>query len=141
MFLGQHLHSLDAKGRLILPARFREQLASACVTSQIDGCLAVWPGEEFQAIAQRMREKFDGDVVDRDTARVFFSGAEMASPDSQGRIAIPAHLRTFARLDKDVVVTGAFDHLEIWDVATWEVHKQAGEAALAGGATSENTGR
>ncbi len=141
MFLGQHLHSLDAKGRLILPARFREQLASACITSQIDGCLAVWPGEDFEAIARRMREKLDGDVVDRDTARVFFSGAEMATPDSQGRIAIPAHLRSFAHLGKDVVVTGAFDHLEIWDVGTWEVHKQAGEAALAGGSTSENKGR
>jgi MraZ protein len=139
MFLGQHLHSLDAKGRLILPARFREQLSLACITSQIDGCLAVWPGAEFEAIAQRMREKFDGELADRDTARVFFSGAEMATPDAQGRIAIPAHLRSFAHLDKDVVVTGAFDHVEIWDVGVWEIRKQAGEAALAGGGAGPTT--
>ena len=132
MFLGQHLHTLDAKGRIILPARFREQLSFACITSQIDGCLAVWPGAEFEARAARVGEKFEGDLADRDTARVFFSGAEMATPDSQGRIAIPAHLRTFAGLDKEVVVTGAFDHVEIWDAAAWEVRKRAGEQALGG---------
>ena len=141
MFLGQHLHSLDAKGRVILPARFREQLALAFITSQIDGCLGVWPAGEFEARAQRMGEKFEGDAVDRDTARAFFASAEAATPDGQGRIAIPAHLRSFAGLDRDVVVTGAFDHVEIWDAATWEVHKRAGDQALGGNGAVARTAR
>ena len=134
MFLGEFLHSLDPKGRLILPARFRELLTQAFVTSQMDGCLALWPPADFRARAEEMKVLLKGSPVERSMARVFFAGAQEASPDRQGRIAIPANLRHFAHLseERQVVVTGAWDHLEIWDVETWEQSKGAGESALHG---------
>ncbi|MEA2715918.1 MAG: transcriptional regulator MraZ [Actinomycetota bacterium] len=135
MFLGEFLHSLDPKGRLILPARFRELLTQAFVTSQLDGCLALWAPTEFQSRAEEMKERAKAaDAAERNMARVFFAHAQEASPDRQGRIAIPANLRQFAQLDPEsqVVVTGAWDHVEIWDVAVWERAKGAGESALHG---------
>lgn len=138
MFLGKHLHSLDGKGRIILPARFREQLAFGFITSQNDGCLAVWPGAEFEAKARRIGEQLDGDLEERDRARLFFAGAEAATPDSQGRIAVPLHLREFAGLKREVMVTGAFDHIELWNVDAWEVRRRAGEQALGKTGTTDN---
>jgi len=134
MFLGEFLHSLDPKGRLILPARFRDLLSQAYVTSQMDGCLALWTPAEFQARAEEMKERAKGSDVERSMARVFFAGAQEASPDRQGRIAIPANLRQYAglELESQVVVTGAWDHVELWDVAVWERAKGAGESALHG---------
>ena len=132
MFLGEHSHSLDAKGRLILPARFRDQLEAAFVTSEVDGCLALWPPEEFEARSQEMKAKWRGTADERNVARAFFAGAQEASPDRQGRVALPQSLRDFAHLDREVAVTGAFDHVEIWDAATWRQKKRQGEDGLAG---------
>src|SRR5687767_9824069 len=114
MFLGEHIHSLDAKGRVILPARFRYELTEAYVTSEIDGCLALWPPDDFRRRAQEMKERARGGADDRNVARVFFAGAQEATPDRQGRVALPASLRAFANLEREVVVNGAFDHVEIW---------------------------
>jgi MraZ protein len=138
MFLGEHLHSLDAKGRVILPARFRDDLQESVVTSEIDGCLALWPIADFQRRAAEMKERARGGPRDRDVARVFFAGAVEAAPDRQGRIALPPHLREFARLEREVVVNGAFDHVEIWDGATWREKKRRGEEALAGDGSVED---
>src|SRR5438067_399364 len=135
MFLGEHIHSLDPKGRVIMPAKFRDQLEGAFVTSEIDGCLALWPPEDFQRRAMEMKERARGGPQDRNVARFFFAGAQEASPDRQGRVALPAHLREFAHLEREVVVNGAFDHVEIWDAATWRANKQSGERALAGDAS------
>ncbi|HEX2043228.1 MAG TPA: division/cell wall cluster transcriptional repressor MraZ [Acidimicrobiales bacterium] len=135
MFLGEHSHSLDAKGRVILPARFRDQLAGAFVTSEVDGCLALWPPEEFEARSLEMRARMRGSRADRDVARAFFAGAQEASPDKQGRVALPAPLRDFAHLERDVAITGAFDHVEIWDATTWRERKRLGEQGLAGDET------
>jgi MraZ protein len=132
MFLGEHSHSLDGKGRIILPARFREQLNVAYVTSETDGCLAIWPPEEFQERAREMKERSRGSAEDRNVARFFFAGAQESSPDKQGRIALPQHLREFAHLERDVVINGAFDHVEIWDAGSWREKKASGEQALAG---------
>lgn len=134
MFLGEFFHSLDPKGRLILPARFREPLTQAFVTIQQDGCLALWPPTKFEAQAEDMQEKAKGTDDERSMARVFFAYAQEASPDRQGRIAIPANLRDFAKIDQgnQVVVTGAGDHVEIWDVASWERTKGSGVSAMAG---------
>lgn len=139
MFLGEYLHSLDPKGRLILPARFREALTQAFVTSQLDGCLALWTPAEFRSRAEAMNERAkSADPDERNMARVFFASAQEASPDRQGRIAIPTNLRQFAGLaeERQVVVTGAWDHLEIWDVDKWTLTKGAGEAALHAGQVS-----
>jgi MraZ protein len=132
MFLGEHSHSLDPKGRLILPARYRDQLESAIVTSEVDGCLALWPPDEFEARSQEMKAKWRGTAVERNQARVFFAGAQEASPDRQGRVAIPGPLREFANLEKEVAVTGAMDHVEIWDATAWREKKRRGEQSLTG---------
>jgi MraZ protein len=132
MFLGEHSHSLDSKGRIILPARFREDLAVAYVTSEVDGCLGIWPPEDFQQRAREMKERSKGSEEDRNVARFFFAGAQESNPDKNGRIALPQHLREFAHLTKDVVVNGAFDHVEIWDAARWRERKASGERALSG---------
>ena len=136
MFFGEHQHSLDAKGRIILPAKFRDQLGeSGYITSEVDGCLAVWREEDFQVRAQEMREKARGGTADRQIARAFFAGTVEAPIDRQGRVAIPQHLREFARLERDLVVTGQFDRVEIWDAATWQAAKARGNRGLAAGST------
>lgn len=137
MFLGEHSHSLDAKGRVILPSRFRDELEKAFVTSEVDGCLALWPPEEFEKRSQEMKAKWRGTPAERNQARVFFAEAQDASPDKQGRVAIPVPLREFAHLEREVAVTGAFDHVEIWDAATWAHVKRSGEQGLAGEAIGE----
>jgi len=139
MFLGEHLHSLDAKGRVILPVRFREDLEEGVITSEIDGCLALWPMEDFRRRAAEMKERAKGGARDRDVARVFFAGASESSPDKQGRMALPAHLREFAHLDREVVVNGAFDHVEIWDAGAWRERKRRGERELSGEDSAETT--
>jgi MraZ protein len=136
MFLGEHQHSLDAKGRVILPAKFRDLLQGGFITSETDGCLGLWPPEDFQRRAEEIRERARGGLVDRNVARFFFANAQEASPDRQGRVTLPPHLREFAHLEREVVVNGAFDHVEIWDAAIWRRNKQSGEEALAG-ASSE----
>ena len=131
-FLGEFQHALDAKGRFILPARFREQLGDqAYVTSEEDGCLALWRPEEFDMKATEIRER--ARRGERDVERAFFAGAVEATPDRQGRVGIPSGLRQFAGLERDVVVVGLYDHIEIWDAGAWRETKQGGERRLARG--------
>lgn len=134
MFFGEFQHSLDAKGRVILPAKFRDQLADgAFITSEIDGCLAVWGPEEFDVRAGEMRERARGGASDRQVARAFFAGTVEAPPDKQGRVAIPSHLREFAGLTEKVVITGQYDRIEIWDAARWQQERASGDRGLAAG--------
>ncbi len=133
MFLGEHSHALDVKGRVILPVKFRDQLQEAFITSETDGCLALWPPDHFQRRAQEMQERAKGSPDDRTVARFFFAGAQEAAPDRQGRLALPPHLREFAGLERELVINGAFDHVEIWDSARWREKKAAGERLLAAG--------
>lgn len=134
MLLGEHIHSLDVKGRLILPARFRDALSAAFLTREVDGCLGMWAPEDFEVRAREMKEKARGDEQDRDMARVFFAGAGEANPDRQGRVAIPPNLRAFAHLrpEGEVAVIGSFDHLQIWDADMWRERSRSGEQRLAG---------
>jgi MraZ protein len=133
MFLGENSHSLDVKGRVILPVKFRDQLQEAFITSETDGCLALWPLPEFERRAQQMQERLQGGPDDRTVARFFFAGAQEVAPDRQGRLALPPNLRQFASLEREVVVNGAGDHVEIWDAARWRENKAAGERILAAG--------
>ncbi|MBV9040015.1 MAG: division/cell wall cluster transcriptional repressor MraZ [Acidimicrobiia bacterium] len=131
-FLGEYQHALDAKGRFILPARFREHLGDqAYVTTEEDGCLALWRPEEFDVKATEIRDR--ARRGERDVQRAFFAGAMEASPDKQGRVAISQALRDFAGLERDVVVVGLYDHIEIWDAANWQRTKEVGEQRLAAG--------
>jgi MraZ protein len=132
MFLGEYTPSLDDKGRLTLPARYREQLEHAFLTSEVDRCLAVWPPAEFESRARELREAARHDAASHDRAAFFFAGAQEVTPDKQGRIAIPPSLREFAGLQEGpVVVTGAFDHVEIRATESWQQKKSRGEEALA----------
>jgi MraZ protein len=133
VFLGEYTPTLDEKGRLTLPARFREELETAFLTSENDKCLALWPPEEFAARAKELRDAARRDQVSNDRAAYFFAGAQEVTPDKQGRIAIPPALREFAdlTLSAPVVVTGFLDHVEIRPSAAWQEKKVRGAEAMA----------
>ena len=132
MFLGEFTHSLDGKGRVVLPARFRDGLAEAVATSHRDTCLALWTPEEFRNQAKVMGDRLRGDAGDRSMARVFFASAQEVTPDRQGRVMIAPNLRELARirLDAEVVVTGVGAYVEIWDAEIWAGQKSAGTARM-----------
>jgi len=135
MFLGEHSHSLDAKGRVILPARFRDQLEGGAVMAKaLDGCLAVYPTDEFvERVASQLREARQRGARERQAARAVFSGAVEVTPDKQGRVAVPQNLREYAGLERDVIVAGNFDHLEIWDATRFRDRDQEGTASIVDG--------
>ena len=121
MFLGTHAPRLDDKGRLVLPAKFREGLAGGVVlTKGQDRSVVVWPAAEFTAYADRLSEASRSDERVRAYLRVLFSGAFDEVPDRQGRVTLPSALREYAGLDRDVVVVGNGTTCEIWDSGTWE---------------------
>jgi MraZ protein len=134
MFLGEYQHSLDAKGRVILPAKFREQLEGGAVMARgLDGCLMVYPPVEFHRVADRLTDLRGKGPTERQAARTFFAGATDFVPDRQGRVAIPPHLRDHAGLERDVVVAGGYDHLEIWDAERYRAHDAEGAARIQEG--------
>jgi MraZ protein len=121
MFLGEYEHTLDEKGRLTLPARFRDSFPDGLVlTRGMDGCLNAYAEADWRSLVDSRLASLDPlSRDDRMLQRYFFSGAAQAAPDKQGRIGIPAPLAAHAGLVRDVVVAGVFDHLEIWDRAAW----------------------
>ena len=133
-FYGNHEHTLDAKGRVILPARFREPFRDgAFLTKLPDGGLGVWTRQEFDRRTAAMLEKGRQGQVERNVARVWAAGAFEVAPDGQGRLAIPAGLRSFARLEGDVVVNGAINHVELWNAAKWaEIDAEGSQFLLSG---------
>jgi len=131
VFLGTHTPKLDEKGRLILPAKFRDELAEGLVVTRFqERCLAIWPMTTFVEVAQTVRGASSNQQV-RDYQRMLASGASDETPDKQGRITIPPHLRAYAGLDKECVVVGAINRVEVWDAAAWEQYSQEKESAYA----------
>ncbi len=132
MFLGTHEPKLDEKGRLILPARFRDELSEGLViTKGQERCLYVFPANEFSLITERLRQAPVTEKKSRDYLRVMFAGAHDEVPDNQGRVTIPAGLRTYASLEKNCVVIGANTRLEIWDSTTWNAYLSDREKTFA----------
>jgi MraZ protein len=132
MFLGTHEPKLDEKGRLILPARFRDELAEGLViTKGQERCLYVFTAAEFALITERLRQAPVTQKNSRDYLRVMFAGAHDEVPDNQGRVTIPAGLRTYAALEKNCVVIGANTRLEIWDVTAWSKYLADREKTFA----------
>ena len=132
MFLGTHLPRLDDKGRLILPAKFRDQLeAGVVVTRGQERCLYLYPIAEFRQQAEKLRAAPVTSKKARDHLRVLLSGAFDEVPDRQGRITLPAGLRTYAGLDRDVAVLGMGERVEIWDSPSWEAYLAEQEQAYA----------
>jgi transcriptional regulator MraZ len=131
MFLGEFQHSLDVKGRVILPAEFRPALAGGAVIGAFPGgCLAVYTKEEFERVSEQILERLRSGEHDLDAARVFFADAREVTPDRQGRVAVASSLREYADLSKEVMVTGVLTRIEIWDAARWRDHKAAGRSSL-----------
>jgi MraZ protein len=132
VFLGTHTPRLDDKGRLFLPAKYRDELAGGVVVTKGQGqerCLYVFPKDEFARIAEALRTQPETTQAVRDRSRVFFASASDEIPDRQGRITVPLGLRTYAGLQRDCVVVGANTRLEIWDTQAWETYEAAQEAA------------
>lgn len=120
MFMGEYNHTVDAKGRLIVPSKFREQLGDEfVVTKGLDGCLFVYPNEEWKNIEDKFRNVPLTTKDARKFSRFFFAGAASCEVDKQGRILIPNVLREFAELQKDVVSVGVLNRIEIWSKDRW----------------------
>ena len=133
MFLGEFQHSLDAKGRIILPSKIRSELESGLVITRApDGCLWVFPKADFQSFATKFREqaRVVGDQRWRDVGRFIFSGAHEDRPDRQGRITVPEHLREHAGLEQEVTIAGAVDSIEVWKRERWDERRQAAAARM-----------
>jgi MraZ protein len=120
VFVGTFEHSLDDKGRVVLPSTFRSHLADKGFLSQYDTCLGLWTEAGFADVAQRLTEKIRAGQAPQEAMRAFAANAHEVRPDSQGRVTIPQRLRDFAHLERDVVVIGAIDRIEIWDAARWQ---------------------
>ena len=121
MFMGEHQHSIDPKGRLFIPARFRQGLGDRFViTKGLDGCLFVYPRPEWAALEQKLKSLPFTKSDARAFVRFFFSGAAECEVDKQGRILIPGNLRDYAHLEKEVMVIGVSTRVEIWARELWE---------------------
>jgi MraZ protein len=120
VFTGEYRHSVDEKGRVAVPARFRAQLADGAVVSRwIDRCLAIFPRSEWERLSERVAGLPIADPGSRAFQRFLFGGAVEAELDRQGRIVLPAYLREWAELEAEAVVVGSRDHAEIWAPARW----------------------
>jgi MraZ protein len=132
MFLGTHTPRLDEKGRLFLPAKYREVLAGGLViTKGQERCLYVFPEAEFGRITEALRNAPVTSKSVRDYSRVFFASASDEVPDKQGRITVPPGLREYAGLSRDCVVIGANTRLEIWDAQAWDAYLADQEEAFS----------
>lgn len=132
MFLGTYAPKLDEKGRIILPAKFREELASGLVlTRGQEHCVYVFSQREFESLHEKIRQAPVTSKQARDYLRVFLSGASAEVPDKQNRVTVPPALRSYAGLDRDLVVIGAGSRAEIWDAHGWETYLAEQEAAFA----------
>ncbi len=120
MFMGEFNHSIDAKGRIIIPSKFREDLGDEFViTLGLDGCLFAYPNKEWETFVNKLTT-LPGTKEFRQLQRYFMSCASACEADKQGRILIPARLRENAALDKDIVFVGVLNKIEIWSKERWE---------------------
>ena len=139
-FFGRYEHSLDVKGRVILPARFRGDLGShAFLSKHNERCLALWTPEEFDKKLSEMELLQESGRAERNLARVWAAGSTEVEIDRQGRLAIPATMREFARLGGDVLVMGAINRVELWDPSEWSERVEPSERQLTEEEDTPNT--
>lgn len=132
MFLGTYEPKLDAKGRIILPAKFRDQLQGGLVmTRGQEHCIYVFPIADFMELQKTLAQAPLTSKEARSYIRVLLSGAVDDVPDKQGRITIPSRLRTYAGLDRDLTVIGTGNRVEIWDTSAWDTYLNTQEEAFA----------
>ena len=121
MLVGRYNQNIDAKGRVIVPAKFREELGDSFVVTQgLDGCLFVFTNTEWANFEEKLKSLPLANKEARKFVRFFLAGATLAEVDKQGRILLPSVLREFAALEKDVVLVGVGNRVEIWDKKRWE---------------------
>lgn len=120
MLMGEYIHTIDTKGRVILPADFRSELGETFfITKGLDNCLFIYGQAEWEAFSARLRQLPLAKQKARAVVRFFFSGAKMVECDKQGRFLVPGPLRSYAALKKDVVLTGVMNRAELWDKESW----------------------
>jgi len=131
MFMGEYQHSIDDKGRLTIPAKFRDALGPTFViTRGLDNCLFVYPQQEWAAMEQKLKALPLMKADARAFTRFFLAGATECELDRQGRVNIPANLREHAGLDKDCVVIGVSSRVEIWSKENWESYSKMSEQSF-----------
>lgn len=132
LFLGTHQPRMDDKGRLFLPAKFRDAFAAGLViTRGQDRCLFVYPQAEFQRIYHQLAQSLVATRATRDFQRLLLSGASDEVPDKQGRVTVPPPLRDYAGLTRDCVVIGAGARIEVWDSRSWDIYLADREGAFS----------
>lgn len=137
MFIGEYHHSLDDKGRVQVPVKFRKDLSKgAVVTRGLDRCLFVYTAEEWETLAEKLARLPIAKANSRAFARLMLAGAMELEIDRQGRVVLPEYLRTYAGLKKGVVIAGLYNRLELWDKEVWKryrtgTEKQSGDIAEA----------
>lgn len=133
MFLGEYQHSVDAKGRVVLPAKFRDRLENGLVvTKGQERCLYIFPLDRWEEEVRKVNQLPRTDRRSRNYARSFFGAASDQALDKQGRIQVPQALRDYAALEKDVVVVGVADRVEIWDTESWAANSTEADELYAG---------
>ena len=131
VFMGEYQHNVDAKGRITLPAKFREQLGALFViTKGLDGCLFVYSKEEWSLLEDKLKQLPTASKDARAFVRFFFSGATEVESDKLGRVLLPTSLREYAALQKEVVVIGVGGRVEIWDSAKWRTYNDESDDAV-----------
>lgn len=131
MFMGEYQHSLDAKGRLIIPAKFREELGEGVVlTRGLDNCLFLFPSDEWSILETKLKTLPLTKGGARQFVRFLFSGATECDLDKQGRINLPLNLREFANIEKDAVVIGVSNRVEIWSKEKWDSYVETAEESF-----------
>ncbi|MCX6809335.1 MAG: division/cell wall cluster transcriptional repressor MraZ [Candidatus Berkelbacteria bacterium] len=135
MFIGQYEHAIDEKGRVAVPAKFRKFIKNeAVITKGLDGCLFLFTAEKWQKMAQSIGQLPVSKSSARLYARLILAGASDVEFDKQGRIILPTYLRKYAGIKRQVIITGLYDRIEIWDKKSWvkqisQVEGEAGEIA------------
>ena len=128
MFIGEYRHTIDAKKRLAIPAKFRKKLGEAAVlTKSLDNSLVLYPIREWEELAGKLSKLPVGQASTRSFVRTMLAGAADIEIDSLGRILVPEYLKDFAGLKKNVIIAGLFNRLEIWDEAAWSEYKKNSE--------------
>lgn len=128
MFFGEYRHTIDNKCRLTIPAKFRESFQNQCVIAKgLDGCLTVYPMEEWTLVCEKIDEKPSSDPKVRRFKRLFYASASMETLDKQGRLSIPSALMDYAAIEKDVVIVGESNTFELWSAQRWAEQLNANE--------------
>lgn len=134
-FFGKYEHALDAKGRVILPAKLRSHFSEpGFLTRHLEGCLALWTSEEFEKEIEVRLAQAEGDPVARNAVREWSAAVFEAEIDRQGRMPVPAHLRSYAGLEQEVLVVGMINRVELWAPAAWGAKQLDGAASSVAGA-------